>query len=843
MRHLKMPTQTMRSFVLLFAFVVTLSFSTFAQSSLTGTIRFTIDEVCPGAEVKLTGPQQFSVLSNSNGAYSFNELTVAGRYMLSVGFLGYETFYKEFEISDQQIQEAAIIVIEHVFEEDTEMDDIIVQGWGKSGKPLEEEIVSVDVVNTQLIESNAIINASDAIERVPGIVIVDGQISVRGGGGYAYGTGSRVTLVIDDVPILTPERNEILWDFVPLETTDQIEVVKGSSSVQYGSSALNGIVHARTRWPERNSKAQTRIRTFSTFYDKAYQEDYRSAQWWQTPDTGNSFQSFPHSVGFSYYNGKHYAKRNLDVVFGAFATTDQTHIVEEFNHRIRGSVRMRWTPEKFDRFNMQLSVLSMYRHRSNIFIWNGDSSEILKPLANYRVRYQYAMIDPVLTYYLGEKRNQKLQLISRFYLDKALNGIGNRNNESYQIYNDLRYFNEFGNIFSFVGGITNRQMIVRANALRGFFPDGTNTFRYGELSGYGNLDVKLDRLVINSGFRFESYIIDEPTAQLINDTSINSDADSLNPQGRFLFSKPVFSIGANYSLSKRSNLRISFGQSFRVPSIAERFVDETLENTLRIRPNPTIRPEAGFSMEFGYKYHTTLKKTLNIYADAAIFYQSFTDMIEFQFGVDPTDPIPLGFQANNVSKARILGYELSLSSSGKIGKVPLNALIGYTYTFGGNAAVNEEYNRLGPLIRDAFGAYHISDLEQAEFQNGNIVQRENSILNGILNYRWRHLLKADVNTGYGKWTAGFVYRYYSYLDRIDEVFEIDVYPYTAAFGRYRENRQFKGEHILDLKTGFNFSEKTTLSFVAQNVFNRFIVIRPGKANPPRTYTLQATFEF
>ena len=130
---------------------------------------------------------------------------------------------------------------------------------------------------------------------------------------------------------------------MPLETTDQIEVVKGSSSVQYGSSALNGIVHARTRWPERNSKAQTRIRTFSTFYDKAYQEDYRSAQWWQTPDTGNSFQSFPHSVGFSYYNGKHYAKRNLDVVFGAFATTDQTHIVEEFNHRIRGSVRMRWT--------------------------------------------------------------------------------------------------------------------------------------------------------------------------------------------------------------------------------------------------------------------------------------------------------------------------------------------------------------------------------------------------------------------------------------------------------------------------------------------------------------------
>ena len=49
-------------------------------------------------------------------------------------------------------------------------------------------------------------------------------------------------------------------------------------------------------------------------------------------------------------------KRNLDVVFGAFATTDQTHIVEEFNHRIRGACAYALDPGKFDRFNMQLSV-------------------------------------------------------------------------------------------------------------------------------------------------------------------------------------------------------------------------------------------------------------------------------------------------------------------------------------------------------------------------------------------------------------------------------------------------------------------------------------------------------
>ena len=114
------------------AFVATFSFSASAQSSITGTIQFTIDELCPGAEVKLTGPQQSSALSNSDGTYTFTNVTAEGRYMLSVGFLGYETFYKEFDLSSKQIQEASTIVINHIFEKDTKMDDIIVQGWVKA---------------------------------------------------------------------------------------------------------------------------------------------------------------------------------------------------------------------------------------------------------------------------------------------------------------------------------------------------------------------------------------------------------------------------------------------------------------------------------------------------------------------------------------------------------------------------------------------------------------------------------------------------------------------------------------------------------------------------------------
>ena len=36
---------------------------------------------------------------------------------------------------------------------------------------------------------------------------------------------------------------------IPLENVEQVEVIKGASSVLYGSSALNGIINIRTARP------------------------------------------------------------------------------------------------------------------------------------------------------------------------------------------------------------------------------------------------------------------------------------------------------------------------------------------------------------------------------------------------------------------------------------------------------------------------------------------------------------------------------------------------------------------------------------------------------------------
>lgn len=62
-------------------------------------------------------------------------------------------------------------------------------------------------------------------------------------------SGARSQILVDGMSTLNPKTGEINWNTVPLENIEQIEVIKGASSVLYGSSALNGIINIRTARP------------------------------------------------------------------------------------------------------------------------------------------------------------------------------------------------------------------------------------------------------------------------------------------------------------------------------------------------------------------------------------------------------------------------------------------------------------------------------------------------------------------------------------------------------------------------------------------------------------------
>ncbi len=113
-------------------------------------------------------------------------------------------------------------------------------------KRVAELSVSMNIVKPSVISQNHITEIQELINKTSGIEVLDGQASIRGGSGFSYGAGSRVLALIDGLPMLSADAGNIKWQYLPLENLAQIEIIKGASSVMYGSSALNGIINFRT---------------------------------------------------------------------------------------------------------------------------------------------------------------------------------------------------------------------------------------------------------------------------------------------------------------------------------------------------------------------------------------------------------------------------------------------------------------------------------------------------------------------------------------------------------------------------------------------------------------------
>jgi iron complex outermembrane receptor protein len=120
---------------------------------------------------------------------------------------------------------------------------------GKYEQNIEELTVSMEVLRPNIIENKNTTSIDDALQQVPGVTIVDGEPQIRSGSGYSFGAGSRVMILMDDLPILSGDAGRPSWGFLPVENIEQVEVIKGASSVMYGSAALSGVINLRTAYP------------------------------------------------------------------------------------------------------------------------------------------------------------------------------------------------------------------------------------------------------------------------------------------------------------------------------------------------------------------------------------------------------------------------------------------------------------------------------------------------------------------------------------------------------------------------------------------------------------------
>ncbi len=203
------------------------------QAQETGTLTGIVmdastDETIIGANVVSLSDNTTGASTDIEGNYSFT--LPVGTNKVICSFMGMQPDTVEVKIEAGKNTVHDFVLGLHV-----EQLGIVVVSAGKFEQKLEELTVTMNVIKPELIENRNATNITAALEQTPGLTIMDEEPQIRSGSGYSFGIGSRVAILVDDLPILNGDIGKAEWSFIPTENVEQIEVIKGASSVLYGS--------------------------------------------------------------------------------------------------------------------------------------------------------------------------------------------------------------------------------------------------------------------------------------------------------------------------------------------------------------------------------------------------------------------------------------------------------------------------------------------------------------------------------------------------------------------------------------------------------------------------------
>ena len=229
------------------------------DSKVKGLVHDADGQVLLGATVIYRSDISKGTIADENGAY---ELSVpSGNCKLICRYTGMKSDTISFRLKENEIKEVNFTLYSYIKE--FQQVDVKV---GKFDKPIEEQTVSMIVLKPELIENKNTRSIETALDQTPGLNILDGEPQIRGGSGFTFGVGSKVAVIVDDMPMLSGDAGRPEWGFIPVENISQIEVIKGAASVLSGSSALSGSINIRTAYP--SAKPKTKINVYSGIYSR-----------------------------------------------------------------------------------------------------------------------------------------------------------------------------------------------------------------------------------------------------------------------------------------------------------------------------------------------------------------------------------------------------------------------------------------------------------------------------------------------------------------------------------------------------------------------------------------------
>jgi outer membrane receptor protein involved in Fe transport len=816
-------------------YLLFLSFSLFIQvySQANGSVQGKIfdaktNEVLPVVTVYISKPNinetdtfddnsMKGTISDFDGFYRVE--IGPGDYLIKFSSVGYQT--KEQPIT---IKSNEIVFLDMKLEQNVLELNEFVYSENKNSTKLEESTVSTSLIKPSLIQNRNATSGAAAVDMVPGINVVDAEPQIRGASGFTAGLGSKVLIMIDDVPMLRGDAGRPEWNFLPLENMDQIEVIKGSGSVLYGSGASNGVINIRTAYPK--SKPELMVSVFAGIYNdpaKSYQRPWKG---FNPIKTGISFYhsrvikdkkerievDFVVGGQFIWDQGYKGGEADSVKVFGNWSKFNTSRINEgEYNKGGRINFNTRFRIKKVQGLTFGVNGNFYYSHNSQSYFWLDADTNVYKmapgSLTNFQVFMYY--VDPYITY--TSKKNDRLTLRTRVFQSYSDADV-KQDSRSTTVYSELQYNKSLSylnkwkwltkDLTFIIGAMSN--YTYSAGEVFNKAPTSDSSSTSLNIAGYVQAEKKFfGRLAFTLGGRVEYFKVNNKEAV-----------------------KPIFRAGLNLRVTDGTYLRGSVGQGFRFPTIAERYIN-TFSGGSGFFSNDSLQPESSLNVEFGIKQLFRIKKKFVGYADVAGFLQYYDNFVEFSAGnwqVTSGGTEGLGFKFFNTGRSRIWGIDATLFMQYNIKKdIAISLLGGYTYSM--------------PQTLEPHKIYGYDDNGPLSYS-----KTASDTTDNILKYRIRHTVKVDLNVDIKNFYFGFTTRYYGPMENIDQFFlTLDAIGFAFKGMNKFMQEQNNGSVVFDLRASYRV-KRFKFAFIVDNLLSTTYSVRPMGVAAPRLTTIQITYK-
>ena len=693
------------------------------QRKISGTIQNEKGNLLEFANVMIEATA-IGTASNTAGRFVIDGLKPAV-YNLIISMIGYRTSKLRVDVTPKD--EDILVTLE---EAAIQSEQIVVTA-GKREQRLDELPVSVEVLQSEIINKKNIYNIRDAIRYVPGVNLVDDQISIRGSSGYSRGAGTRVLTAIDGIPLYTGDSGEIIWEMIPVSEIERVEILKGASSSLYGSTAIGGVVNIITK--KNVEQNFTYVRALAGLYDKP---SHKQWDWWTEARTFNSI-----SAAHTNHIG------GVGFTISLSRIDDYSYKQNDFSRRYIGYLKCAF--DISDNTSITLFLNSLNQTSGNFIYWKDSRNALVPPDADQgqKVITNRQMFGTILKYNVSDKL--LFEFRGSYYRTHWRDQSVSKNTSRANLFRgEVLATNRFGENFTLISGIESAAAKVVSN----IFGEPTS-FSFG---AYSQVDFKLfERLNVSTGVRYDLSKLDTIAG-----------VSNISPK-----------LGLNYKLSEKIILRSSIGAGFRAPTLAEAFTS-TFVSGVSINPNPNLKPERNINFEAAVSFKLSQSSELG----AALFQNEFYNFIEP--GVNPVNG---QVRFANTTRARIQGAEVIYSLSPFMDDLLFNCSYTYLWTRDLQKNVALKYrprhlfyaglNYTPGLLSLGLNFRYWSKIEQMDFELVDL---------GIVKDGDKRVavLVLDFNAGYSLFYTGFPGKIFFNVDNILNYNYIELIGNIAPLRNY-----------------------------------------------------------